>query len=75
MKMVRHQGPRIQAGAFGLAGSIRKPLQEAFSVIIVTKDITALYPSPHDVMNQSWDIQSRLPRHIVFLSNLPDFHQ
>jgi hypothetical protein len=58
----------------GLADTIRKPVQEAFAVIYVTKNVAAFYSSCHDVINQSCDIQSRLPRHTGYLSNLPYFH-
>jgi hypothetical protein len=56
MEVRRHQRPCIQAGASGLANSIREPLQESFPVIIVTKDIPAFYPSRHNVMDQSWNV-------------------
>jgi hypothetical protein len=54
-------------------GSICQPLQEALPVIIVTGNDAAFHPSPHDVINQSRNMYSCLPRHFFCLplSNFP----
>jgi hypothetical protein len=51
MEMVRHQSPGVQPGSSRFTNPIRQPFQEAFPVIIVAEDVTAFYPSPHDVVN------------------------
>jgi hypothetical protein len=65
----------LQPGAAGLADSIRKPIQEAFTVIIVTKVIAAFYSSRHDRMNQPGNIQPWLPWHINHLFIFSDFNR
>jgi hypothetical protein len=62
VKVVREQAPTVQASP-RLVQKLAQPVRKAHPVPIVPKNLPPLDPSCDDVIDQTRNVESRLPRH------------
>jgi hypothetical protein len=63
MKMVGHETPGI-GNQISIHAQMGQPFQKILPIRIHAEYLCPLDTSPHDVMQSSRSIQSRLPRHV-----------